>query len=222
MTGECGKSVTLFYIIFYLIDLRIIKIHLCIAFAVLFHFLFVGPKICSWILQLSAAACDGHNKCCSQLKWNAMLHSLYRLIENSTESHSHSHRTELIWDQTESQSQSSRSLCSRWKEHRLGKDLIQTVQYTQSALCELYEISHHICFFPWKNITASRKRCARTTWRVNPLYMQFITPFFSNSTTEAFQALWWFEAACFLSCTVHFSSLIPSLLEQSCVWRCVC
>lgn len=107
-----------------------------------------------------------------------------------------------------------------WKKPNWEK--IRVKQSTQSALCEICEISHHIWFILLKNTAASRKWCIKTTKRVNPLYMQFTTLFFSNNTPKAFQAVWWFEAACFLSYTVHFSSLIPSLSEQSCVWRYVC
>lgn len=65
-----------------------------------------------------------------------------------------------------------------------------------------------------KKVSVSMRQCIRSTWRVNPLYVQFTTPFCSNNTPEAFQAVWWFVASGFLSCTVHVSSLIPS--------HCVC
>lgn len=108
------------------------------------------------------------------------------------------------------------------KKHRLGKHTrIWFKQSTHRIMSNMLNPpSYLVC--TQKNIPSTRKQCLRTTWRVNPKYMQFTTPFCPNNTPKALHAVWWFEAAGFLSCAVDFSSLIPSLLEQSCVWRCVC
>lgn len=71
-----------------------------------------------------------------------------------------------------------------------------------------------------KNTPASMKQCIRTTWRVNPLYMQFTTPYCSNNTPEAFQAVCWFTAAGFLSCTVLLFPNPFTLRAKLCMKMC--
>lgn len=139
------------------------------------------------------------------------------------ESLSYCNWTEFTWKQTEATSLRVCVCCVRsCQKAQTGKthqDLIQT-EYTPHYV--KYVKSPIIFGLYPKNIPSTRKQCLRTTWRVNPKYMQFTTPFCPNNTPKALHAVWWFEAAGFLSCAVDFSSLIPSLLEQSCVWRCVC
>lgn len=89
---------------------------------------------------------------------------------------------EADWDPL---TQSVCLLCSftEWENTpRFDSNALHYVKYVKSLIIfDLYP----------KNIAAKRKQSdKRTTWKVNPLCMQFTTPFCSNNTPEAFQVIW--------------------------------